>query len=294
MAHGLEHIDWAAPWLAPYRALGHVLAQQVLQGATVAQALNAGAELVRTDKVPAEDLLLGNAAPESIASPCVSLFAPLFVPLFVPQAELPVGMAYEQFIFDERRVPTRDGLHDFFNGLAWLHFPHLKAHLNAMQAAQIERAGVQTHRGPVRDALTLFDENAALLAAPKPLWQALLAKDWRSMFITHRDVWAQSQLLLFGHALLEKLVHPRKAITAHVLVLPADALNSPHNPGHGQPMSVAAWDGLLAQTLRAHHLQTKPYAPLPVLGVPGWWGDNANASFYDDATVFRPPKSPAA
>lgn len=285
MAHGLEHIDWAAPWLAPYRALGQVLAQQVVQGATVAQALNAGAELVRTEEVPAEALLSTKIASESIAKPST--------PLFVPQAELPAGMAYEQFIFDERRVPTRNGLHDFFNGLAWLHFPHLKAHLNAMQAAQIERAGVQTHRGPVRDALTLFDENAALLAAPKPLWQALLAKDWQALFVTHRALWAQSQLMLFGHALLEKLVHPRKAITAHVLVLPADALSRPHNPVHGQPMSVAAWDGLLAQTLRADHLQTKPYAPLPVLGVPGWWAENDNASFYDDATVFRPPKHPA-
>lgn len=260
MAHGLEHIDWAAPWLAPYRALGEALAQQVVQGATVAQALNAGAE-------PA-------------------------VPLFVPQPELPAGMAYEQFIFDERRVPTRDGLHDFFNGLAWLHFPRLKAHLNALQAAQIERAGVQTHRGPVRDALTLFDENAALLAAPPTLWQALLAKDWQALFITHRDLWAQSQLLLFGHALLEKLVHPRKAITAHVLVLPLDVQHSLHNPAHGKPMSVADWDAGLAQTLRAEHLQTKPYAPLPVLGVPGWWAHNHVASFYADAAVFRPPKFP--
>jgi hypothetical protein len=151
VAHGLEHIDWSAPWLAPYRAWGQPLAQLVLQGAGVAQALNAGA---------------AQFAIESIA---VNL-----LPKFVPQAELPAGMAYEQFIFDERRVPTRDGLHDFFNGLAWLHFPKLKAHLNALQAAQIARAGVQTQRGAVRDALTLFDENAALLLAPEPLWLSLI------------------------------------------------------------------------------------------------------------------------
>jgi len=29
------------------------------------------------------------------------------------------------------------------------------------------------------------------------------------------------------------------------------------------------------------------FAPLPVLGIPGWWADNATASFYDDPTVFR-------
>ncbi|MEY4344478.1 MAG: hypothetical protein RL032_310, partial [Pseudomonadota bacterium] len=30
---------------------------------------------------------------------------------------------YEQYIFDTGRVPTRDGLHDFFNGLCWLPSP---------------------------------------------------------------------------------------------------------------------------------------------------------------------------
>jgi hypothetical protein len=265
VAHGLEHIDWSVPWLAPYRAWGQPLAQLVVQGAGVAQALNAGA---------------AQFAIESIAVNSI--------PKFVPQAELPAGMAYEQFIFDERRVPTRDGLHDFFNGLAWLHFPKLKAHLNALQAAQIARVGVQTQRGAVRDALTLFDENAALLLAPEHLWRALRDKDWQTLFVTQRELWGPSQLLLFGHALLEKLVTPRKAITAHVLVLPADVPAPVLSKG---ALCVAAWDEWLSQHLSAEHLQTKPYAPLPVLGVPGWCADNCSASFYIDATVFRPPKS---
>ena len=282
MAHGLEQIDWAAPWLAPYRAQGQPLAQRVLQGVSVAHALNEGAERFAVNKL-AEPIQSTYHAIESIAFN--------LLPKFVPQAELPVGMAYEQFIFDERRVPTRDGLHDFFNGLAWLHFPKLKAHLNALQAAQIARAGVQTHRGAVRDALTLFDENAALLLAPEPLWQALRAKDWQALFVTHRALWAHAQLLLFGHALLEKLVHPRKAITAHVLVLPADIQATTVHAN--SPWAVADWDDWLARHLDAEFLQTKPYAPLPVLGVPGWCGDNQHASFYDDATVFRLPKSAA-
>ena len=29
---------------------------------------------------------------------------------------------------------------------------------------------------------------------------------------------------------------------------------------------------------------------LPVLGVPGWWAQNLNFSFYDDPQVFRPPR----
>jgi hypothetical protein len=38
------------------------------------------------------------------------------------------------------------------------------------------------------------------------------------LFVTQRELWAEARLLLFGHALLEKLVTPRKPITAHVLL----------------------------------------------------------------------------
>lgn len=102
-----------------------------------------------------------------------------------------------------------------------MRFPATKRRLNALQAQAIAQAGgVQATRGPLRDALTLFDENAALLQAPKPLWQALQARDWHALCVTHRALWAQARLVLFGHALLEKMVAPYKSITAHVLCLP--------------------------------------------------------------------------
>jgi len=47
-------------------------------------------------------------------------------------------------------------------------------------------------------------------------------------------------------------------------------------------------DAWLAQDLVAEKLATKPFSPLPVLGVPGWWPANAAPGFYDDAQVFRP------
>jgi len=64
---------------------------------------------------------------------------------------------------------------------------------------------VQSTRGPVRDALTLFDENAVLLQAPDALWDALQARDWPRLFVDARAQWAQARVVLFGHALLEKL-----------------------------------------------------------------------------------------
>ena len=41
------------------------------------------------------------------------------VPHFVPQSALPASQAYEAFIHRSRQVPTRNNLHDYFNGLAW-------------------------------------------------------------------------------------------------------------------------------------------------------------------------------
>ena len=248
MSSELAAIDWAAPWLAPYRDIGELLAQQVIKGQSCAQALSAAA-----------------AAPVR----------------FVPQADLPAGIAYEKFIFETRSVPTRDGLHDFFNGLCWMRLPRTKTRLNELQAAQIAADGVRPVRGPVRDAITVFDENAAFLRAPDALWQALAAKDWTRLFGELRPLWAQSWLLLFGHALLEKLVQPRKPITAHVYRV---------HPVADTMVDLDAW---LAQHLSAQQLAAKPFAHLPVLGVPGWWAGNDAPDFYTDVQVFRPPRTRA-
>ena len=42
--------------------------------------------------------------------------------------------------------------------------------------------------------------------------------------------------------------------------------------------------------LQADTLARKPFTPLPVLGVPGWWPANGAAGFYDDEQVFRPSR----
>ena len=248
MQETLAPIDWGQPWLAPWRGLGEPAWQQVRQGVPVAEALNqvAGGGPMR----------------------------------FVAACALPAGEPYERFIFQASSVPTRDNLHDFFNGLCWLRFPQLKARLNALQAGQIRRDGIGAVRGPLRDAITVFDENGAVLLAPPALREALQARDWRRLFIDLRPLWQQATLLLVGHALLEKLVSPRKPVTAHVFA-PHDAMEF-----------VANVDDWLARALNAPTLARKPFSPLPVLGVPGWWAQNLNFSFYDDPDVFRPPRQP--
>ena len=41
-------------------------------------------------------------------------------------------------------------------------------------------------------------------------------------------------------------------------------------------------------------LALKPFLPLPVLGVPGWWPANELPGFYDDRAVFRDVAGQAA
>ncbi len=243
----LPEIDWQRPWLDGWREPGQRLADMMSTRTKLYEVLNS---------------------------------EPVAPVGFIPQDHLPPQAAYEQFIFETSSVPTRDNLHDFFNGLCWMRFPLTKQKLNQLQAAEIAAAGIPSLRGPVRDALTVFDENAAFLSAPQALWDALVERDWRRLFVDLRPLWQQAQLVLFGHALLEKLVYPRKPITAHVYRAPS-AMNS-----------IAELDRWVAQDLSASKLAAKPFTPLPVLGVPGWWAENENFSFYDDSFVFRPKKGP--
>jgi hypothetical protein len=237
-------IDWRAPWLAPYAVRGMGLVGRLEAGATVAEALNA----------------------EGVAQAMSMPGGPVH---FVPHGALPAAEGYEAFIHRTGQVPTRDNLHDFFNGLVWCHWPGLKRWLNQAQAQALQGALAAGVRGAQRDALTLFDENALLWAAPNALEPALQGGDWRALFITGRSAWVGHEPWLFGHALMEKLVQPYKAITAHCWQLPAGS--TPRDWRPATPL-VRSWH------------------PLPVLGIPGWWPANESEGFYADAAVFRPPR----
>ncbi len=208
---------------------------------------------------------------------------------FVAQDALPEAMAYEAFISETGQVPTRENLHDFFNALVWLNFPKIKARLNALQSAQIASLGIGRSRGAARDAATIFDENAALLVvqdseAGTQLIDALRNHRWRQAFVEQRHLFgSQCEAWIFGHALMEKLVQPYKAITAHTWIVRVGG-------GYfdlGADARRACLDALVAQQLAEHDLTTADYTPLPVLGMPGWWPDQGEA-FYADTQVFRP------
>jgi hypothetical protein len=211
---------------------------------------------------------------------------------FIPQEELPEGTAYEAHISASGKVPTRENLHDFFNALVWLTFPKIKRQLNALQSAQIATLGIGKSRGPARDAATIFDENAAILVVEdseegRSLLENLRQHQWQAAFVAQAALFgSKAEVWGFGHALMEKLVKPYKAITAHTWVVWADAAFFRQDWDARR-----AWlDNQIAEKLLTHDLTTADYTPLPVLGIPGWWPDQDTA-FYADTSVFRAKRS---
>lgn len=208
---------------------------------------------------------------------------------FVPAGQLP-AVAYEEHIFRTGEVSTRENSwHDFFNALAWARFPRVKAALNARHHAEIS-GGREANRGPVRDALTLFDECGVVLVGDHlTALQAMVQRDWRQLFCEYRAAWRNHlRVFVLGHALLEKFLDPYKAITAHALVLQSGSeylRMDDHEQAQrlDQILAVRISDGSMLNS-------SAELSPLPLLGIPGWWplGDQDEA-FYADSRVFRPP-----
>ena len=254
-------IEWHRPWLVPVRDLALSLLSQQDWFAAINE--------------EAQQHKLHNASGQPIQ--------------FVHQHTLPAGVAYEAHIYATGAVPTRDNLHDFFNALIWLRFPQIKRTLNKLQALELQRTqALQSNgmRGDQRDAATLFDENAVLLVCSEPsLAEALRLHEWEDIFLRRRDIFLKNcEVVLFGHALLEKLVHPYKAITAHAWVVNVE-------PGWHILSASERFTWLDASIAKQLELgfNAKNFTPLPVLGVPGWWPEQ-DAFFYADRTVFRPAK----
>lgn len=264
--HFLSRVNWKQPWLVPLLTA----ADPVLQALDWRKAINTSAK--------AQDLRNHRGLPIC----------------FVQQEELPPSMAYETYISETGCVPTRDNLHDFFNALIWLTYPRIKAQLNALQAAEISSASEikdrPLRRGKVRDAATIFDENAAvLITSDAKLPEHLRNHDWHDVFITHRDVFQNDcEVRLFGHALIEKLVTPYKAITAHTWIVRVE--KSFFTMAEDQKRTRIA--SIVANQL-VGGLETSNFTPLPVLGVPGWHEEQDDA-FYADKLVFRLKRSSLA
>lgn len=206
---------------------------------------------------------------------------------FVPSTELDDG-AYEHRIYTTGQVSTRpDNWHDLFNALVWMRFPRLKITMNSLHYHAISHPSAGS-RGPLRDALTLFDEcGVIVLSNQVEILNALAQRRWPDAFHNgtfHDDV----QIAICGHAMLEKYLSPYKSMTAKALLIQADA----NVMALSREEKLVFLDRVLAKQLKSGDILSRPacLAPLPLAGIPGWWPDaEQNEEFYADEQVFRPP-----
>ena len=308
-------IDWDAPWMAHVSQLNYLservknlsnrtdylaknLAAQKVDKADSGKSSTIIADLLNTAMTETNDRLQ-NQLPQT--KPTADNQAHSLK--FVSQNDLPEGIGYEQFIGTTGNIPTRENLHDLFNGSIWLTFPQTKALLNyhhMLEIAAQNKSAINSPRNPrgrVRDTITVFDENGAILVTCEPdIGTALVGFNWQASLVTPRAEWdnplapctdAKAAVYIFGHALLEQLVEPRKTLCAHSVVLNV----SPDFFTQALPERMAQIDTLLAEymhlLLSQNTVTPRQLAPLPILGVPHFCADNANPEFYEDSRVFR-------
>jgi len=200
-------------------------------------------------------------------------------------AATPVSaLTYERAIATGGQVGVRaDTWHDALNALVWLTLPRTKCALNARHVAAAAPP-VRHARTRERDAATLVDESGLILAcADGELVDLLRRRAWQSLFVAARArVEAACVPLAVGHGMLDKLRHPWRGITAHVLVVPLPAGNP------ADPAMIAALDAAAAARIHAAPFNPASLLPLPVAGLPGWDAEALGPRLYDDVSVFRP------
>jgi len=208
---------------------------------------------------------------------------------FVPSTELDDG-AYEYRIYTTGQVSTRpDNWHDLFNALVWMRFPRIKIAMNTLHFHAYSEQ-VAGSRGPLRDALTLFDECGVIVFSNHlDKLNSLAERRWAEVFQT--DAFSNGMnLVICGHAMLEKYLSPYKSMTAKALLVHLSKDIRETN----REEQLAHLDMVIADRLLLDELLTQPanLTPLPLAGVSGWWPNGQqDDDFYADPQVFRPPPS---
>ena len=131
-------------------------------------------------------------------------------------------------------------------------------------------------RAAARRAHAVRRERRRARCAARACGRRSLARDWQRLFVTAaRRCGARRACSSSAMRCSRSWRRRARPLTAHVLTRPAPARRSRSTTRPSRRRWTPA------------HLATKPFAPLPVLGVPGWWAPNENVSFYDDSDVFR-------
>jgi hypothetical protein len=215
---------------------------------------------------------------------------------FVAQERGKLGFEsqYEPRCYLSGEVQTRAiNWHDCFNALVWLSFPKSKAAINARHYQALKEmdkkiAGeITSQRGKVRDMSTLLDESGVIVASANSELSGLISSfKWKELFWQNRSQFGtELDFYLFGHGLYEKALQPYIGMTGQGLIVNVE------KAFFKLPLTerLAQLDLCVADYLDnpVHCRSTRELHPVPLLGVPGWFEDNENESFYENTAYFR-------
>ncbi|UJP00043.1 MAG: DUF3025 domain-containing protein [Nitrosomonas sp.] len=214
---------------------------------------------------------------------------------FVPQlpGKLDAEQRYESGIYLTGQVPTRvKNWHDFFNALVWQIFPHAKSALNQLhyQAQLVELSNQDRNRCKLRDAATLFDESGVIVACSQAaLIQLIRDFEWKELFWRQRKaVLSSMRFFVFGHGLYEKALNPYAGMTGKAVIFNVPEVFFAQD----LPAQLCAIDAMLELYLLQTLSSSSDLVPVPLLGYPGWIGDNDNELYYENKQYFRDRPKP--
>jgi hypothetical protein len=205
---------------------------------------------------------------------------------FVAAPEKKVSaVEYETRIVAVHELIVNDSLHDLFNACIWLTFPKTKRIISELHV----ELGVGEHnrRPRRRDVLTLFDESGLMLFCEPTLCEEFKVLNethqWKTLFVERRREFIEHvRPILFGHGALEQLAsnwHRGVTVKAQWLPLHCDT-------------TLGELDTFLSEAIRTNNAlrDDERRIPIPLLGVPGWFAENEEATCYDDGHIFRPAR----
>ena len=185
-----------------------------------------------------------------------------------------IDRLYDGRISRAGEVPTRErDWHDFFNALCFMTFPRAKRALHRRQFQVLSRrVGPGALRLPIartaeQDALTLFDEGGAVIAAEAPAYQPLAdaADAERPGLLRELVEQRLARVIPFGHALFEHLVEGLRCPGGSTRLARVRDVNV------DQPQLLAAVDVALSALLGDPHVFLEPregaHLRLPELGL---------------------------
>ncbi|NMH59490.1 DUF3025 domain-containing protein [Alteromonas ponticola] len=200
---------------------------------------------------------------------------------------------YEEIICQSHVVPTRENnWHDFFNALVWMQFPRTKRLLSELHQRDIRQYGLNP-RTSRRHHITHFDECGIILAVPSgqiakanELLTLLANHEWERAFIESKSEWHHTLFpVVFGHAMLEMMLHPFVGLTAKWLAV---EVSDDYAELSFHQRNRVLDHALLARVESINHFDApRPLKPLPILGVPDWYRGQSE-SFYANREYFRP------